>query len=125
MELPGAGAGDHIDGSAAGLREFRGCGRSLHAQFLHRLQRRIDGDGERVAIGVISPSISNAFMVERLPLMGGLKATEPREPCCTSLTTSCVKPPNWRGMAPGPRVTKATMLRVASGSSSTVWESNK
>ena len=64
-------------------------------------------------------------MVERLPLIGGLNATEPREPCCTSLMMSCVNPPNWRGIAPGPSVTRPTILRVSSGSSSTVLASNR
>ena len=56
-----------------------------------------------------------AFMVERPPLMGGFSATEPREPSCTSLFTSCTKPPNCLGMAPGPKVTSDTTLREASG----------
>ena len=64
-----------------------------------------------------APSSRNVFIVERLPLIGGFKATEPREPSCTSLFTSCTKPPSWRGIAPGPRVTSEMTLRDASGRS--------
>ena len=74
MQLSRARLGDDVDGAAARLRELRGRERGLGVEFLHRFHGRIDGDGERVAVGVVGA-------VEEEGVLGGARAVDGRIEC--------------------------------------------
>jgi hypothetical protein len=48
-----AGLGDHVDGAAARLRKLGGRERGLDVKLAYRIHRRIDGDREGVAVGIV------------------------------------------------------------------------